>query len=141
MEPLNLDLAPPRAPRERLAGIVFTARLVDKLRASLPRGELNGYMPMTGFSALWAYYTEINLTELRSVVMASLTEQDVEAWIQERTVGIDRERINGKMERFDSNRIPDEDRVRFNELYPVELRERHPILFDLFEADDARLYA
>jgi hypothetical protein len=140
MEPLNFLLGPPRGPRERLAGIVFTARLVDKLRASLPGGELNGYFPTTGFSTLWAYYTKIDLGALRDVVGAASSEADVERWIDERTSALDKAKINDKMERFDSSRAPDEIRALFERTYPAELRERYPCVFDLLEADDARLY-
>ena len=55
MEALDLRTAAPRGPRVQVAGIVFTARVIDKLRASLPGGELNGYFPFIGFSQLWAY--------------------------------------------------------------------------------------
>ncbi len=141
MTPLNLHLAPPRGPRERLAGLVFTARLVDKLRASLPGGELNGYVATTGFSELWAYYTNVDLAQLRDAVAAFASETDVERWIDERTSELDKERINERMERFDSSRTPDELRAQFERFYPAELRERYPIVLDLLEADDARLYA
>lgn len=141
MEPLDLRHAPPRGPREKLAGIVFTARVIDKLRASLPGGDLNGYFPESGFSELWAYYTKIDLNELRGVIATAASESDVERWIDERTAGIDKERINGKMERFDSSRNPPEIQAVFEEIYPVGLRQRHSVIFDLLEADDARLYS
>jgi hypothetical protein len=141
MEPLNLRLAPPRGPRETLAGIVFTARVVDKLRASLPGGELSGYIALEGFSEMWAHYTGIDLTELREVVADLSTEDEVEAWILERTAHVDKEKVNGRMERYDARRMPDDRRERYNSVYPEELREQYPIIFDLLERDDARLYA
>jgi hypothetical protein len=141
MDPLNLRRSAPRGPREMLAGIVFTARLVDKLRASLPGGELNGYLPAVGFSELWAHYTKIDLNELRDVVSRAVSERDVEVWIDERTGGIDKELINGKMERFESGRMAAEYRDLFEQIYPADLRGRHARVFDLLEADDARLYA
>ena len=140
MTPLNLRLGPPRGPRERLAGLVFTARLIDKLRASLPGGELNGYLATTGFSELWGYYTKVDLNALRDAVAALPSEIDVERWIDERTSGLDKDRINERLERFDSSRTPDELRAQFERFYPAELRERYPIVLDLLEADDARLY-
>jgi len=141
MDPLNFQVSRPRGPREKLAGIFFTARLVDKLRASLPGGELNGYIPTAGFSALWAHYTKIDLDELRDVVARAASERDVEVWIEGRTVGIDRDLINGKMERYASDRMPAEMRELFEQLYPAELRERCARIFDLLDADDARLYS
>jgi hypothetical protein len=141
MDPLNFQVAPPRGPREQLAGIVFTARLIDKLRASLPGGVLNGYIATAGMSSLWAYYTRIDLEELRTVVAGAPTESAVEQWINEHTQALDKPTINGKMERFESNRTPDDMRVTFENFYPPALRQRHAIIFDLLEADDARLYA
>jgi hypothetical protein len=141
MEPLDLRIAPPRGPREQLAGIVFTARLVDKLRASLPGGELNGYLPTNGFSALWSYYTKIDLGTLRETVAAAADEAEVVRWIEGRTQTINKPAINAKMERYDSSRTPDDMRPLFEGFYPAELRERYPTIFDLLEADDARIYA
>jgi hypothetical protein len=141
MQPLDLRTAAPRGPRTTVAGIVFTARVIDKLRAALDGGELNGYFPFVGFSELWAYYTGVDLLELQGVVAGAPSEDEVEAWIAERTAHVDKAKINDKMERFASSRTSPEMREVFERSYPAELRERHPVLFDLFEADDARLYA
>jgi hypothetical protein len=141
MTPLDLRSAAPRGPRAQVAGIVFTARVIDKLRASLPGGELNGYFPFIGFSELWAYYTGIDLHELQGVVARAASEAEVETWIAERTAHVDKAKINGKMERFESSRTSAEMREVFERSYPADLRERHLVLFDLFEADDARLYS
>ena len=140
MEPLDLRTAAPRGPRTEVAGIVFTARAIDKLRASLPGGELNGYFPFIGFSELWAHYTGVDLHELQGVVARAASEAEVETWITERTAHVDKAKINQKMERFDSVRMSDSMRDVFERSYPADLRERHTVLFDLFEADDARLY-
>ena len=64
----------------------------------------------------------------------------MEGWIAERTAHVDKAKINGKMERFESSRTSDEMRDVFEHSYPADLRERHAVLFDLFDADDARLY-
>ena len=140
MEPLDLRLAPPRGPRAACAGIVFTGRVIDKLRASLPGGELNGYLPFTGFSTAWAHYTGIDLNEMQRVVAGSSSEADIEAWIRERTAHADTAKINAKLERFETARISENIREQFEQTYPLDLRMRYALLFDLFEADDARLY-
>ncbi len=141
MEPLDFRTAPPRGPRAQVAGIVFTGRVIDKLRASLPGGDLNGYFPFIGFSELWAYYTGIDLHELQGVVERAASEDEVEAWVAERTAQVDKPKINAKMERFESSRTGEDMRETFERSYPADLRERHAVLFDLFEADDARLFA
>jgi hypothetical protein len=51
MEPLDLSLAPPRAPRAELAGVVFLPRTIDKVRASLTGGTLGVYT-IDGFSTM-----------------------------------------------------------------------------------------
>jgi len=111
------------------------------LPAALPGGELNGYFPFIGFSRLWSHYTSIDLHELQGVIAGAASEVEVEAWIAERTAHVDKAKINGKMERFESSRTSEEMRETFERAYPADLRERHPVLFDLFDADDARLYA
>jgi hypothetical protein len=142
MEPLDLRVGPPRGPRVRLAGIVYSARAVDKLRASLPGGQLNAYFPFTGFSELWAYYTGIDLHELQGVVRDAVSEDAIERWIAERTAHVDKEKINAKMERFPVSRTPDHLRALFDDTYPEELRANPDIpIFELLERDDARLYA
>src|SRR5579883_978314 len=137
MEPLNLRERPPRGPRVRLAGLVFSARVVDKLRGSLPGGEPAGYLMDIGVSAAWSHYTGIPLDELRDVVERAGSEEEVEAWIAARTAPLDRERFNAKMESLNSSRIPDAWREAFDGAYPAELVAAHPLLFDLIEADDA----
>ena len=137
MEPLNLRERPPRGPRVRLAGLVFGARAVDKIRGSLPGGDLAGYFTDIGVSAAWSHYTGIPLDELREIVQRAASEEEVEQWIARRTEHLDRERFNAKMESLNSSRIPDAWREAFDGAYPAELVAAHPVLFDLIEADDA----
>jgi hypothetical protein len=140
MVPLSFLAAPPRGPRTQVAGIVFTARVIDKLRAALPGGELNGYFPFTGFSELWAHYTKVDLTALQRRIETAESEDDVEAWLLERTAELDKPKINAKMEGFESARTPESMRETFEQAYPAALRERHTVVFDLLEADDALRY-
>jgi hypothetical protein len=138
MEPLDLRLRPPRSPRQQLAGLVFTARVIDKIRASLPGGELNGYFTDIGLSVAWAHYSGIDLNELRRVVESSESEAHVEAWIAERCSHVDKDRFNAKMEGLEAARVPEAWRQAFDSAYPEDLRARFTLLFDLVEADDAR---
>lgn len=57
----------------------------------------------------------------------------------DRTRTIDRERINDKMERFETSRTPPQYLETFEATYPAELRRAHDTIFALLEADDARL--
>lgn len=140
MQPLDSTARPPRGPRVRVAGIVFSARLIDKLRASLPGGNPSSFFPFIGFSELWAYYTRVDLIAFQQIVLDAASENEVERWLGERTRGVDKPAINGKMERFKTDRTPEPMRDLFETSYPADLRTRFPVLFDLLEADDARLY-
>ena len=138
MQPLDLRKGPPRPPRQSLAGIVFTPRVIDKIRASLPGGELNGYFTDIGMSVVWAHYTRIDLNELRTIVQDAPSEDDVERWIDARTSHLDKERINKKLESIDSSRMSEAWREAFENAYPADLRAEHTCILDLIEADDAR---
>jgi len=140
VKPLDLKVRPPRGPRARVADIVYTGRVIDKMRASLPGGDLNGFFPFTGFSQLWSYYTRIDLVEFQQLVLDADSEDEVQRWLADRTRSLDKPAINAKMERFTTDRTPEPMRELFEISYPSDLRSRFPVLFDLLEADDARLY-
>jgi hypothetical protein len=42
MTPLNLTVHPPRVPRAELDGLIFLPRTIDKVRATLPGGDIGG---------------------------------------------------------------------------------------------------
>jgi hypothetical protein len=142
VEPLDLRLQRPRGPRVRLAGVVFTARAIDKMRASLPGGDLNGYFENFGFSRVWQHLTGISLRELQTHVAEAASEDDVVAWIDGklRDANVVRDAINDTMERATTAETPEAWRSVFEETYPPALRERFSSVFDLLEADDDRLY-
>lgn len=140
MEPLDFRVHRPRPPRQKIAGMIFTARVVDKLRAALPGGNLNGFLPFTGFSEAWQKYSGIDLRNLYEVVRDASSEDEVAAWIEARSASIDTDAFNAKLETFVTARLPESWRAEFEAFYPVELRERYDKILDILEADDDRLY-
>ena len=140
MEPLDLAIVRPRGPRVKLAGMIFTARAIDKLRAALAGGNTNGFLPFTGLSEAWQKYSGIDLRELFEVVREASSEDEVVAWIDERTRGLDKAAFNAKLETFVTTRLADSWRPVFESFYPPALRERYVKILDLLEADDDRLY-
>src|SRR5580658_6516712 len=66
MEPLDLTTTRPRTTRAELSGIVFLPRSIDKLRASLPGGNLNGYS-IEGFTGRMLEHLGISAEALRGV--------------------------------------------------------------------------
>lgn len=83
MDPLDLSLAPPRPPRAELAGILFLPRSIDKVRASLPGGNLGPYA-IAGFTQTMLDALEIPLADFTDAVRAAATDVDVAAFVTER---------------------------------------------------------
>lgn len=136
MKPLDLRLAPPRGPRETLAGVVFLPRAIDKLRATLPGGDPGAYFPFYGLSTLFAHLTKINLEELRDVVAAAETEEEVVVWVQPRLTPEIVSKTNHVMSGFTQEKIPPDFLAVFQSVAEPHLRGQYSNLFDLLEADD-----
>ena len=85
MEALDLSKRPPRSPREMLPGLdlLMIARTVDKLRATLPGGNL-GIYKIPGFSERVLKGLGIDEGELRDVVARAAGDAEVAAWIAAR---------------------------------------------------------
>lgn len=141
MRPLDLRTQRLRGPREKIAGLVFTARVIDKLRSTLPGGNEGPYFAFVGISEVWARYTKIDLRDLRAVVEQAASENEVEAWIEERIVHVDKDRFNARFDAFTTTMVPDEWRTMFEKSHPEDLRREHLNAFDLLEADDQRFHA
>jgi hypothetical protein len=82
MEPLDLSRAHPRKTREELAGITFLPRSIDKFRASLPGGNINGYT-LEGFTGRMLESLGIPPDALRTVVAEAKTDEDVARYVRE----------------------------------------------------------
>jgi hypothetical protein len=85
MEPLDLSQRHPRPTRAELAGIVFLPRSIDKLRASLPGGNLAGYT-IEGFTGRMLECLGIDPEKLRDVVAEAKTDDDVARYVQAHAV-------------------------------------------------------
>lgn len=140
MDPLDLRVAPPRGPREELAGVVFLPRAIDKLRATLPGGDPGKYFPYFGLSALFAHLTGIDLQELREIIACAASEDDVAAWVQERLTPDVIGKTNHVMSGFTQEKIPADYRPTSDSVAPPDLRAQYPNVFDLLEADDRRTF-
>jgi hypothetical protein len=85
MEPLDLTTTRPRKTRDALAGITFLPRSIDKVRASLPGGKLNGYT-IEGFTSRMLDNLGITEDAMRDAVVAAKSDDDVAAFVQEHAV-------------------------------------------------------
>jgi hypothetical protein len=141
MQPLDLRVRAPRSPREKLGGLVMLARTIDKLRATLPGGDLGPYHVFYGLSKYLADALHINLHELADVVRNAAKDEDVVAWVHAHSDPAKYEAINRGFERAtQTEHIGPEARANFESKYTPELRALHDNLFDLVEADDRALY-
>ena len=85
MEPLDLSKAHPRATRAELAGVVFLPRSIDKFRAALPGGNLNGYS-LEGFTGRMLENLGIAPDAFQAAVLAAQSDEDVASYVREHAV-------------------------------------------------------
>jgi hypothetical protein len=82
MTPLNLTLAPPRSPRAELDGVIFLARSIDKVRATLPGGDPGAYR-VAGLTQTMLDVLRIELDAFTRAVGAAAGDDDVVAFVRE----------------------------------------------------------
>jgi hypothetical protein len=85
MEPLDLSHAHPRATRAELGGIIFLPRSIDKFRAALPGGTLNGYN-LDGFTGRMLAALGISPDAFSEAVARANTDDDVVTFVSEHAV-------------------------------------------------------
>jgi hypothetical protein len=140
MESLNLLLRPPRKPREPLGGLdlLMLARTVDKLRATLPGGDLGSYQ-MPGLSVRLLEALGISEDALRIAVARAESDDDVAVWIRQHSDPARYREINAALE---NRRIRDRiDDAAFVAKYPIAATlPRDTPLVDLVVADDADMF-
>ena len=85
MEPLDLSKGPPRKARAELAGITFLPRSIDKARAALPGGTLNGYR-IEGFTSRMLESLGIAPDAFQAAVAGAASDDDVAAFVREHAV-------------------------------------------------------
>ena len=140
MKPLNLAAHAPRKPSVRLAGVIFLARTVDKIRASLPGGDLGAYK-VDGFSTRTLKHLGITADELRDVVAKAPTEADVEHFILEHSTQEQRDAANADNEKRTVGQYMVE-LEGFADRYPI-VKELPPetTILEMLERDDQLLFA
>jgi Domain of unknown function (DUF5069) len=85
MEPLDLSQAHPRTTRAELSGITFLPRSIDKFRASLPGGTLDGYT-IKGFTGQMLENLGISPEAFQAAVAEAKTDEDVARYVREHAV-------------------------------------------------------
>ncbi len=134
MKPLNLTKSPPRSPQEKLGGLIMLARTIDKLRASLPGGDLGAYQ-VPGFSTRLLSELGIAESALLEAVAKAETEDEVVAFVHANSDASKYPAIN---EAFSSLRIADRlDNESFVAKYPITQKlPPETSLLEMLEYDD-----
>jgi hypothetical protein len=140
MDALDLTKHPPRSPRYLLPGLdlFLAARTVDKLRATLPGGNIGDYQ-ITGFSSSLLNALGIAESVLRKVIAQAGSDEEVATWIREHSDPNQYAEINAKFEgRTVGERLND---AEFLRRYP-SARNLPPETkrFDHLIADDAEAF-
>jgi len=143
MEPLDLRNKPPRSCYAELDGLMLMPRTIDKLRARLPGGDPGIYFINGKIKGISGYLLErLGVTEadLSSSVRLAPTEDDVAAWLRERTDASQYPAINATLRRISPKHTEDE--AYFRSEY-AETLEAHPeleFIVDIVDADDRRRF-
>jgi Domain of unknown function (DUF5069) len=140
VDPLDLTKHPPRSPRELLAGLdlLMAARTVDKLRATLPGGNLGDYQ-ITGFSSRMLETIGIGEAALRAVIAGADSDEAVATWIRERSNAERRTAFNEMLAALTvGERLGDPD---FVARYPIATRlPPETPRIDMLAADDREMF-
>lgn len=138
MEPLDLSKRPPRSPKEELDGLVMLPRTIDKVRATLPGGDLGPYA-IRGFSQRMLDAIGVTEDALRDAVAQAKSDQDVADWLRAHA---DTSAYPAYSTLIRNRSLDDlEDRAAFAKRYPII--EKRPDLYyltDVLEADDAEMF-
>lgn len=139
MDSLDLTKAPPRSPYVRLGGLLMLARTIDKLRATLPGGNLGAYQ-IAGFSKRMLDGLGIPEDDIRAVVALASSDDEVVAWVRKHGDSSKYEEIDAALEALTvGQRL---DRPDFVERYPVvKTLPPETTLLRMLEADDAYCFS
>jgi hypothetical protein len=139
MEPLDLTKKPPRSPWAQVAGAYMLGRTIDKIRATLPGGNVGVYQ-IPGFSERLLAAIGCTEDELRDTVAGAKSEADVVKWLETR---IDREKVERYNERASTRRIADvTDKEDFFRRYPLARdMSEEATLFEMLDKDDAQMFS
>ena len=113
-------------------------RTIDKLRASLPGGDLGPYR-IAGFSQRMLDAIGVTEDQLRDAVSKAKSDDDVVAWLREHANTSAYPEFTSYITQRSLDHV--EDRAAFAKRYPiVEKRPDLHYLADVLEADDAEMF-
>ena len=143
MEPLDLQIQPPRSCYEQLEGLMLMPRTIDKLRAQLPGGHAGCYYINGEIKGISGYLLErlgIDEKELKSVIADAQDENEVAQWLRSRTNKGQYPEINKTLRRI--RPAHSADIAYFKEVYSETLHQCPQLEYvvDIIDADDRRMF-
>ncbi|GAC1414500.1 MAG: hypothetical protein NVSMB5_02550 [Candidatus Velthaea sp.] len=137
MTPLDLTLAPPRSPRLTFGGLDFLPRSIDKVRASLPGGNLGEYK-VWGTTEVMLQTLGVPLETFTAAVASAQTDDDVLSALKQYASTAKFDEWNALLA---LRRPRGGNRDEALEVYPW-LSERPDLIFivDVLEEDDRQLF-
>ena len=122
----------------QLDGLAMMPRTIDKLRASLPGGNMGDYR-IDGFSRRMLEMLGITEEQLRDAIASAKSDEDVSEWLREHA---DTSKYEEFTQYISKRSIDDvKDKEAFMKRYPI--LERRPDIYylaDMLEADDAEAF-
>ena len=140
MKPLDLTKQPPRSPREKLAGICFLPRTIDKMRALLPGGNIGSYK-IDGMSTRVLSTIGISVEDLQAEVARAASEDEVASWVLEHSDAGKHDEANRVAAQRSINDVLPENLERIKQMYPGYEKIASGLFFDIIDADDAEMFA
>jgi len=144
MEPLDLARTPPRSPREKLLGLYFLPRTIDKFRAELPGGNLAGYLTdyKEGLSSYLLHKLGISMDDFRALVARANDEDELVAGLREHVNPGKAEAINARLESIRVDTLTPEMRAIVDERHPwMKGRTDVTFVLDMLAEDDLVTHA
>jgi hypothetical protein len=145
MTPLDLTQRPPRPCREELAGIIFLPRAIDKVRGSLPGGNMGTYLNLSPdvptMSSLFYRRMGITHDEFVAAVAEASDDDAVAAWLHSRVEESAIAKLKSQIMAIHVGDLAPEALPTVHRLYPAAATAAPAMLLvDLIDADDAAMF-
>jgi hypothetical protein len=144
MEALDLAQTAPRSPREKLLGVSFLPRTIDKFRGELPGGNLAGYFTdyQQGLSSYVLHKLGVSVEDFRALIARAKNEDEVVAWLRDHANISAADNINARLESIRIDTLAPDARATVEKNHPW-LKGRTDIVtvLDMLEEDDALTHA
>jgi len=139
MEPLDLTKQRLRSAWAQLDGLFMLPRTIDKMRASLPGGNIGQYK-IPGFSALVLKELDVDEAAFRDAVARAGSDADVATWLREHADTAKYDAINAKLLRRTVGALSAQNPDYFTNYPHAKGLPEDTVHFDVLDKDDDLIY-